>query len=145
MKPSFLFIDEYVALRALLPAKASKDDDYCLATFDNLLKRIVTMGSSAGNFVVISVAEASVEQGGLPAMLRSAMSTRSLFRPTLPEARLMWDSEKLQTMPQRVYNAGDCWFSTTDGEHDNVSFAHFPVMNFRVYAALGRLLRAYYN
>lgn len=42
MRPSFLFIDEYVALRSLFPKKPPKDDpDYCLATFDDLIKRIV--------------------------------------------------------------------------------------------------------
>ena len=82
MHPSFLFADEYVACRSIFPSKAPKDDpDYCLATFDGIIKRIVTMGASAGCYVIISIAEASVQEGGLPAMLRSAMSTRILFRP----------------------------------------------------------------
>ena len=145
MHVSVVFVDEYVALRAILPRKAAKETpDYCLDTFDNLIKRIVTMGASAGCYVVISIAEASVEGGGLPAMLRSAMSTRILFRPTLPEGRLLWDSDKLSDMPQRVYKAGDAWFSSTDGEHDNVSCVHFPVMDFPVYAELNRLLATYY-
>lgn len=146
MKPSFLFIDEYIALRSLLPTKAAKDSDYCLATFDNLIKRIVTMGASAGCFVIISIAEASVESGGLPAMLRSAMSTKVLFRPTLPEARLLWDSEKLKDFTTaRVYGPGDAWFSSTDGVHDAVSFVHFPRMEFPVYQELGRLLNEYFE
>lgn len=145
MHPSFLFLDEYVALRSIFPAKASKDDpDYCLATFDGLIKRIVTMGASAGCYVIISIAEASVQEGGLPSMLRSAMSTRILFRPTRAEALLLWDKTKLDTMPERVYGPGDAWFSSTDGIHDNVSFVHFPVMKFAVYRELGRLLALYY-
>lgn len=146
MHPSFLFIDEYVALRSIFPAKSTKDDpDYCLATFDGLLRRIVTMGASAGCFVIISIAEASVESGGLPAMLRSAMSTRILFRPTRPEGLLIWDKAKLDTMPERVYGPGDAWFSSTDGLHDTVSYVHFPRMDFPVYRELGRLLVEYYR
>lgn len=143
---SLLFIDEYVSARTIFPPRASKDDPgYCLATFDNLVKRIVTMGASAGCYVIVSIAEASVESGGLPAMLRSAMSTKVLFRPTLPEARLMWDAEKVRDMPARTYGPGDAWFSSTDGIHDRVSFVHFPVMSFPVYGEMGRLLNLYYS
>lgn len=144
--PSFLFIDEYVACRSLFPKKAPKDSDYCLDAFDNLLKRIVTMGASAGCFAIISIAEASVQEGGLPAMLRSAMSTKILFRPTRAEGLLMWDSEKLDNfIGDRVYQPGDAWFSSTDGVHDAVSFVHFPQMEFPVYRELGQLLQDYYN
>ena len=146
MKVSVLFIDEFVSLRTLYPKKASKDDpDYCLASFDGLLKRIITMGASAGCYAIISIAEASVEEGGLPSMLKSAMSTRILFRPTVTEARLMWDSDRIKSMPPRVYTPGDAWFSSTDGTHDDVSFVHFPVMQFAVYGELGRLLSRYYD
>lgn len=147
MKSSWIFLDEYVALRAILPAKASKEDpDYCLAAFDGLLKRIVTMGASAGCFAIISIAEASVQEGGLPSMLRSAMSTRILFRPTIAEAKLLWPPEKLEAMSTgRVYGPGDAWFSSTDGEHDNVSYVHFPRLSFPSYRELGRLLKAYYG
>lgn len=145
MHPSFIFIDEYVACRSIFPKKAVKDSDYCLDTFDNLLKRIVTMGASAGCFVIISIAEASVQDGGLPAMLRSAMSTKILFRPTQTEGRLMWDKEKIEDFPERVYGPGDAWFSSTDGIHDNVSFVHFPHMNFAVYKEFGHLLTQYYD
>lgn len=144
MHPSFLFIDEYVSCRSLYPAKAEKGSDYCLATFDNILKRIITMGASAGCYVIVSIAEASVQEGGLPAMLRSAMSTRILFRPTRAEALLMWDKAKIDPLPERVYGPGDAWFSSTDGEHDAVSYVHFPVMKFAVYRELGRLLAEYY-
>lgn len=147
MRPSFLFIDEYVALRSLLPKKPPKDDpDYCLATFDDLIKRIVTMGASAGCYVIISIAQASVDEGGLPSMLRSAMSTKILFRPTLEEGRLMWPGPDLETLAiARRYVPGDAWFSSTDGEHDAPSYVHFPHMRFPVYKELGRLLKEYYG
>ncbi len=146
MHPSFLFIDEYVALRSLFPKRSSKEaPEYSLDEFDGLLRRIVTMGASAGCFAIISVAEASVQEGGLPAMIRSACSTKVLFRPTLPEARLLWDSEKLKDFPPRVYGPGDAWYSSTDGIHDCVGFVHFPVMDFPVYRELGKLLEEYYR
>ena len=127
--------------------KASKTTpDYSLSNFDSLIKRIVTMGASAGCFCIISIAEASVEEGGLPSMLKSAMTTKLLFKPTLTEGRLIWSSEKLKDFNTgRVYNAGDAWFSSTDGIHDDVSFVHFPVMRFKVYKELGRLLNDYYK
>lgn len=147
MHPSFLFIDEYVALRALLPKKADKSaPDYCLSEFDDLIKRIVTMGASAGCYVIISIAQASVEEGGLPSMLRAAMSTKILFRPTLEEGRLLWPGPSLDTLAiARRYVPGDAWFSSTDGEHDAPSFVHFPHMDFPVYKELGRLLKEYYG
>lgn len=146
MHPSFIFLDEYVACRSILPKKASKDSDYCLDTFDSLIKRIVTTGASAGCYIIISIAEASVQEGGLPAMLRSAMSTKILFRPTRAEGMLMWDAEKLDNfVGDRVYQPGDAWFSSTDGIHDAVSFVHFPHMDFPVYRELGRLLGEYYD
>ena len=144
--PSFLFLDEYVSCRAVLPRKAAKDSDYGLDTFDGLIKRIVTTGASAGCYLIISIAEASVQEGGLPAMLRSAMSTKILFRPTRAEGMLMWDAEKLDNfVGDRVYQPGDAWFSSTDGIHDAVSYVHFPYMQFPVYKELGRLLREYYD
>ena len=144
MHPSVLFVDEFVACRSIFPKKVAKDSDYCIDTFDSVLKRIVTMGASAGCYVIISIAEASVQEGGLPAMLRSAMSTRILFRPTRAEGLLLWDKAKLDTMPDRVYIPGDAWFSSTDGVHDTVSCVHFPRMDFPVYKELGRLLALYY-
>ena len=146
MHVSFLFIDEYVSARSIFPQKASKDNpDYSLNNFDGLVKRIVTMGASAGCYVIISIAEASVESGGLPAMIRSAMSTKILFKPTQTEARLIWDSEKLKNFPERIYQAGDAWFSSTDGINDNVTYVSFPQMDFKVYYELGRLLKEYYD
>ena len=144
MHVSILFLDEFVACRSLLPKRPEKDEpDYCLAEFDSLMKRIVTMGASAGCYAIISIAEASVEEGGLPAMLRSAMSTKILFRPTMPEARLLWSSNKLETMLERTYGPCDAWFSSTDGVHDEVSLVRFPCMEFPAYKELGRLLQAY--
>lgn len=146
MKASFLFVDEYIALRSLFPRRNNNNVDYNIDRFDSSLRRIITTGASSGCFVIISVAEASVNEGGLPAMLRSAMSTKVLFRPTLPEARLMWDSERLNDLSTgRVYGPGDAWFSSTDGVHDTVSCVHFPVMEFPVYKELGRLLDEYYK
>lgn len=146
MNPSFLFIDEYVALRSLLPPKATKGDGgYNLRSFDDLLKRIITMGASAGCFAIISIAEASVEEGGLPSMLKSAMTTKILFKPTAEEARLIWNSERLKVLnTERKYGAGDCWFSTTDGVHDMPGYLRFPNLQFKVYEELGRLLKEYY-
>ena len=144
MRPCFLFIDEYVACRSLFPKKAEKNSDYCLATFDALIKRITTMGSSAGCYEILSIAEASVDEGGLPTMLKNACSTKVLFRPTLTEGRLMWNSEKLKNFPERVYKQGDTWFASSDGVHDDVSFVHFPYLDFPVYRELGRLLTEYY-
>ena len=46
MSPCILFLDEFVALRDLYPAKPAKGSDYCRATFDALLKRIMTPGAS---------------------------------------------------------------------------------------------------
>ena len=111
-----------------------------------MIKRIVTPGASAGCYIIISIAEASVQEGGLPAMLRSAMSTKILFRPTRAEGLLMWDAEKLDSfVGDRVYQQGDAWFSSTDGVHDAVSFVHFPHMQFPVYKELGQLLQEYYD
>ena len=145
MNPSFVFIDEYVALRSLLPKKASKErPDYCLDKFDSLVKQIVTQGASAGCFMIISIAQASVNSG-LPSVINEAMSTRLLFRPTIEEGRFLWPSDMLSCLPQRTFKPGDAWFSSTDGKHDAVSFVHFPVMNYPVYAELNRLLHEYYN
>ena len=79
-------------------------------------------------------------------MLRSAMSTKILFRPTRSEGLLMWDAAKLDNcVGDRVYQPGDAWYSSTDGVHDAVSYVHFPNMQFPVYKELGRLLQEYYD
>ena len=79
-------------------------------------------------------------------MIKNAMTTKLLFKPTLPEARLIWASDRLENFSvDRVYSPGDCWFSSTDGIHDDVTYVHFPVMKFPVYKELGRLLTEYYK
>ena len=146
MHPSILFVDEFVACRSLFPTKAVKEEPgYSIKEFDDSLKRIITMGASAGCFVIVSIAEASVGEGGLPTMLKNALTTKVLFKPTLDEGRHIWDGEKLKAFPERAYSAGDAWFSSTDGLHDDVAFVHFPVMEFPVYRELGRLMEAYYG
>lgn len=146
MHPCVLFIDEYVALRSVFPKRAVKDNsDYSLTEFDSVLKRILTMGASAGCYVIISIAEASVDEGGLPSILKNACGTRVLFKPTKTEAKFLWDADRYKDMPQRVYRAGNAWFSSTDGIHDMVSYVRFPKMKFRIYRELGRLLQAYYE
>ena len=146
MHPSILFIDEYVSLRSILPTKAAKDDDYCLATFDSLIKQIVTMGASSGSFVIISVAECSVGEAGVPTMIKSAMSTKVIMRPTMTEARLMWDSDKVADLNvNRFFAPGEAWLSSTDGEHDIPCNVTFPNMKFAAYRELARLLQEYYG
>lgn len=145
MNPSFLFIDEYVTLKCLLRKPVKGDGGFNLAGFEGSLKRIITMGASAGCFVIISIAEASVEEGGLPSMLKSAMTTKILFKPTAEEARLIWNSERLKCLNLgRNHGVGDCWFSSTDGVHDTPCYLHFPKMGFEVYAELRRLMTEYY-
>lgn len=147
MRPSFLVLDEFVSLRSLFPKKPDKSDpDYSLAAFDELLKRIVTMGQSSGAFTIISIAQASVDEGGLPSMLRSAMGTKILFRPTLEEGRFLWPGSVLEPLAlARKYPPGSAWASSMDGVHDAPGYVHFPDMKFPVYAELGRLLKEYYG
>lgn len=146
MHPSILFIDEYVGLRSILPAKAAKGDDYSLETFDGLIKRIVTTGASAGCYMIISIAQASAGEGGLPTLLKSAMTTRVLFKPTLEEGAFVWDRASLEAVSRLpAGKQGDAWFSSSDGEHETVSRVHFPRMKFPVYKELGRLLTEYYS
>lgn len=146
MHPAFLFLDEFVALRSLIPARAEKDTpDYCVKSFDDSLRRIITMGASAGCYVIVSIAQASADQ--IPTMLRDAFSTRVLFRPTPDEGRLLWDSDRIAALPHRVYGPGDAWFSSTDGVHDAVSYVHFPrfAPGFGEYRVLGELLTEYHQ
>lgn len=124
--------------RRLRRYEISSTEKYALlATFDNSVKRIVTMGASAGCYVIISIAEA--QDGGLPSMLRSAMSTKVLIRPTMPEARLLWPPEKLEALATsaRVYGPGDAWFSSTNGVYDGGLMCIFRVWSSRYTADLG--------
>lgn len=146
MHPSILFIDEYVGLRAILPPKAAKGDDYSLEMFDRLVKVIVTTGASAGCYMIISIAQASAGEGGLPTLIKSAMTTRILFKPSPEEGAFIWDRASLEAVSRLpAGKQGDAWFSSTDGEHETVSRVHFPHMRFPVYKELGRLLREYYG
>lgn len=144
MHPSVLFLDEFVALRSMLPARLTKDmTGYSREQFDSALRKILTMGASAGCFVMLSIAQANAEQ--LPTMLRDAFSTRILFRPTLDEGALMWDRAALTALPPRIYAPGEAWFSSSDGLHDQVTTVRFPRPSpeFEEYGELARLLRAY--
>lgn len=146
MHPSVLFIDEWVAFQALMPKKASKDDpDYSLQALQDMVKIIVTMGASAGCYVILSTAEASVESAGVPSMIRSAMGTKILMRPTKQEGMLLWSSDKMEALPERRYAQGDAWISSTDGIHDNPSFVQFPKMEFPEFEVLRTLLCRYYD
>ena len=146
MKPSYLFLDEWVSLLSAYPKKPSKNEpDYSLDAFMAVIRRIITMGASAGCFCIISLPEASVQEGGIPAMLRSAMGTRILFKPTLDEGRLVWDVEKLKALPERTYTAGQAWLSSADGVLDSPQVVHFPRLDLPEYSELGRLLDKYYE
>lgn len=144
MRPSYLFIDEYLALRSILPSKESKDDPgYSLAEFDGSVRRIATMGASAGCFLIISVAQASVGAGGIPTIVLEACGTRLLFRPNINDGAFMWPRDALEVLPERSYSPGEAWFSCDDGDHANPSVVKFPQLDFPAYAELRRLLAEY--
>lgn len=146
MHPSVLFVDEWVAFQALMPKKAPKDDpDYSLQSLQDMVKILVTMGASAGCYVILSTAEASVESAGVPSMIRSAMGTKILMRPTKQEGMLLWSTDKMEALPERRYAQGDAWISSTDGIHDNPSFVQFPKMEFPEFEVLRALLHRYYD
>ncbi len=146
MHPRVLFCDEWVAFQALVPKKAPKDDpDYSLQSLQDMIKILVTMGASAGCYVILSTAEASVESAGVPSMIRSAMGTKILMRPTKQEGALLWSADKMEALPERRYAQGDAWISSTDGIHDNPSFVQFPLMEFPEYEVLRVLLHRYYD
>ena len=146
MHPSVLFVDEWVAFQALMPKKAPKDDpDYSLQSLQDMVKILVTMGASAGCYVILSTAEASVESAGVPSMIRSAMGTKILMRPTKQEGMLLWSTDKMEALPERRYAQGDAWISSTDGSHDNPSFVQFPKMEFPEFEVLRALLHRYYD
>lgn len=123
MSISLLFIDEYVSCRSMLTDKKQRDE------FDNLLRIAATMGASAGCYCVICVAQASVGDAGLPSMIRSACTTRVLFKPEPDEARLMWP-EGMGSLPRRKYGVGSALFTTTDGVHESPTRVQFPKMAF---------------
>lgn len=145
MKPSVLFLDEFVSIQDMFPKKAPKEKpDYSLADFQGLLRQIATQGASAGCFLILSTAEASVGTGGLESAVNNACGVRILLRPTLQEARYLWNSDALEVMRERQYSAGDSWFSD-DGLNNSVRFVKFPRLEFGEYEALSTLLSQYYD
>ncbi len=146
LKRCLLFIDEFISLQDLFPKKPSKENpDYCITEFQGLLRQIATQGASAGCFLILSTAEASVGTGGLESAVNNACGIRVLFKPSINEARFLWSSDKLEMMRERQYSAGDAWFSADDGINDNVSFVKFPRLEFCEYEVLSRLLASYYH
>ncbi|MBQ6734285.1 MAG: hypothetical protein IJR00_05165 [Lachnospiraceae bacterium] len=145
MHPSILFIDEFVSIQDLFPKKASKEKpDYSLSAFQGLLRQIATQGASAGCFLILSTAEASVGTGGLESAVNNACGIRVLMKPSKEEARYLWSAEKLEVVRERRYSAGDAWFSADDGINNSVRFVKFPKLEFGEYEALSKLLTAYY-
>ncbi len=146
MHPSILFLDEFISLQDLFPKKPTKEKpEYCLAEFQGLLLQIATQGASAGCFLILSTAEASVGVGGLSTTINNACGIRILFKPSIDEARFLWDSNKLEVLHERQYSAGDAWFSADDGINNCVRFVKFPRLQFGEYEALSVLLDSYYS
>lgn len=146
MKPCVLFLDEFVSVQDMFPRKASKEKpDYSLADFQGLLRQIATQGASAGCFLILSTAEASVGTGGLESAVNNACGIRILFKPSREEARYLWSSENLEVLWERQYSPGDAWFSADDGMNNSVRFVKFPRLEFGEYEALAQLLSAYYE
>lgn len=146
MKPCVLFLDEYVSVQDMLPRKALKEKpDYSLADFQGLLRQIATQGASAGCFLILSTAEASVGTGGLESAVNNACGIRILFKPSREEAKYLWSSEKLEVLRERQYLPGDAWFSADDGINNSVRFVKFPRLEFGEYEALAQLLSVYYE
>lgn len=146
MQPSFLVLDEWIALLGLFPARAAKDDPhYSKSEFLKYIQRVVTMGASAGCFVMLSSAEASVEAAGIPNMIRSAMGTRIMMRPNPRDGALLWSREKLEALPDRIYRAGDAWISSDDGVHDLPEFVQFPKLDFDSFCVLSEALARYHD
>ena len=95
--------------------------------------------------MILSTAEASVGTGGLESAINNACGIRILFKPSLNEARYLWSSDALAAMRERVYSAGDAWFSADDGINNSIRFVKFPQLKFSEYDALSKLLRLYYE
>jgi len=145
MRPSILYIDEYVSLRNLVPRKASKEHpDFDLAAFDSLLLRLFTMASSAGAYVWLSVPIASVGEAGVPTIVRESVSSKILFKPSREAALYLWTAAELDVLTFRDFKAGDAFFSSQDGIHDTPSFVSTPdICNIDCYKQLGVLLEEY--
>lgn len=148
MKPCILFLDEWVSLVDLFPKKASKENlDYCINEFLGLVRQIATQGASAGCFLVISTAQASVGIGGLESVVNNACGIRILFKPNRDDASFMWDRRQIEVMRELDYLPGDAWYSIDDGFHNQVGFVKFPRLmdEFDEYKALSDLLKEYYK
>lgn len=149
MKPSLLFVDEWVALLGLFPKKASKDNpDYCLAEFQSLIQQIATQGASAGCFLLISIAQASVGVGGLDSVVKNSCGIRIMFKPEKNDSRFIWDdSKQLEVLREWNFGPGDAWVSIDDGSHNHIGFVKFPKLEVRFdeYRALSDLLEEYYK
>ena len=130
----------------MFPKKAPKEKpDYSLADFQGLLRQIATQGASAGCFLILSTAEASVGTGGLASAVNNACGIRILFKPSMNEARYLWNSDALEIFRERQYSAGDAIFSSDDGVNKSVRFVKFPRIEFGEYEALSTLLSQYYD
>ncbi len=146
MKPSVLFLDEFVSIQDMFPKKPSKEKpDYSLADFQGLLRQIATQGASAGCFLILSTAEASVGTGGLETAVNNACGIRILFKPSIDEARFLWSSKVLEVMRERNYSVGSAWFSAQDGNNNSIRYIKFPKLEFGEYDALAKLLSLYYD
>jgi len=146
MNPSILFIDEFVALQGLIPKKGTADNpEYNLDLFKSLIRRIATQGASAGCFLVLSTAEASVGTGGLEAVVNNACGIRFLFKPSKEEGMFLWNKERLEALRERQYDPGDAWISIDDGINNNVKLVKFPRMEFGEYAVLAELMEDYHS
>ncbi|MDT2824175.1 FtsK/SpoIIIE domain-containing protein [Vagococcus lutrae] len=143
MKPSILFIDEFVAFQSLLDKRSDKNNPKrSKSYFENLLKRIITMGASTGSFVILSIAQANTNE--LSSMLRDAFTTKFLFRPTREEAQFLWSVSQYELLALLSFKPGDAWFTSSDGVHDtNVNYVQFPELKFDSFRQLGFLLEEY--
>ena len=45
----------------------------------------------------------------------------------------------------RQYTQGEAWLTSTDGEHEAITVVKFPLLKFRAYGELARLLDLYYG
>jgi DNA segregation ATPase FtsK/SpoIIIE-like protein len=148
MKPCILFVDEWVALQGLFPKKAPRENpDYCLAAFQSLIQQIATQGASAGCFLIISIAQASVGVGGLDTVVKNSCGIRIMFKPEKEEARFIWDRMQLEVLREWSFGPGDAWISIDDGTNNNIRFVKFPLLDARFdeYRALSDLLEEYYK
>lgn len=148
MKPCILFVDEWVALQGLFPKKAPRENpDYCLAAFQSLIQQIATQGASAGCFLIISIAQASVGVGGLDTVVKNSCGIRIMFKPDKEDGSFIWDRKQLEVLREWSFGPGDAWISIDDGTNNNIRFVKFPLLDARFdeYRALSDLLEEYYK